>query len=93
MLPGDKKFFSEDIKVKFLQFKFFTFLTHFLCHCIQVYRDHMRKHPESTNIGQDILSEWADLSGINKTDLMADNPLSKATQLQTLALFHFSSKT
>lgn len=44
----------------------------------------MRKHPESTNIGKDILSEWADLSGINKTDLMADNPLSKATQLQTL---------
>lgn len=44
----------------------------------------MRKHPESTNIGQDILSEWADLSGVNKTDFLSDNPLSKATQLQTL---------
>ena len=44
----------------------------------------MRKHPESTNIGKEILAEWADISGINKKDLLSNDPIAKATQLQTL---------
>lgn len=49
----------------------------------QVYREHMRKHPESTNMGQDILSEWADMTG-NRKEIIGDDPISKATQYQTL---------
>lgn len=63
MMPGDHKFFSEDIKV---------------------YRAHNKKYPSGGNIGQQILEEWADISGLNKNDLLSDRPEAKATQIQTL---------
>lgn len=62
-MPGDHKFFSEDIKI---------------------YKAHERKYPSNGNIGQQILEEWADISGLNKNELLSDHPDAKATQIQTL---------
>lgn len=50
----------------------------------QVYRAHNKKYSTTQNIGQQILEEWADISGINKNELLSDHPDAKATQIQTL---------
>lgn len=50
---------------------------------IKIYRAHRKKYSNG-NIGQQILEEWADISGLNKNELLSDRPDAKATQIQTL---------
>ncbi|KAI2804981.1 hypothetical protein BLOT_003970 [Blomia tropicalis] len=51
---------------------------------IKVYQAHNKRYSSSGHIGKQILEEWADLSGLNKNELLSNRPDAKVTQIQTL---------
>ncbi|XP_054164816.1 uncharacterized protein LOC128962466 [Oppia nitens] len=60
----------------------------FFKHDIKIARQHNRKSLVSggrrQTLGEQILNEWAEISGLNKNQVMSNSPEAKVTQFQTL---------